>query len=120
MTTVTAIRPDVYDLAMRVALSADDDWGRKLAAARTLADSPEWRHQNLARHIREAHALHLVGLLRPVDPVHRDRADLRDMWREAAMETPADVMRAHSDRWPEIMLYADIGATILLAVTGWL
>ena len=63
--TVTPIRSDVYEDALRVALSAENDWGKQLQAAQVLAGSPDWKHVNLARHIRDAHALHEVGLLRP-------------------------------------------------------
>jgi hypothetical protein len=119
MTAAIPIRPTTYDEAIRVAFSAENDWGKQLAAARMLSTSPDWRHQNIARHIRDAYELHQVDLLRPVQPMHRDKADLRDQWRAEALETPRDVIARHADRWPLIVAGGMLGALVILQLTGW-
>ena len=63
----------IYTEARKIALSAGNDWPRLLGAAQTLSQSPDWTDAALARHIRDAYSLHLAGLLKPVDPAHRDR-----------------------------------------------
>jgi hypothetical protein len=75
---VAPLSANIYDRAMRIALSADNDWGRQLAAARTLSESPDSRHQNLARHIRDAHALYEAGLLNPANQDIPPEIDGRD------------------------------------------
>ena len=40
---------------------------------------------SLALHMADARSLHEFGLLRPVNPLHRDKADLIARWREAAL-----------------------------------
>lgn len=40
--------------------------------------------------------------------------------RNCPQETPADVLASMRDRVPEIMIGAAIGATVILAVVGWL
>jgi hypothetical protein len=124
MTAITPIRANVYDLAYREALSAGGDWGKMLACARTLANSRNTAHMSLANHIVMSHALHEAGLLHPRDPAARDKSDMIDEWKEAAMapqdETPADVIVRHAHLWPEILLWAVMIATALLVATGWL
>ena len=120
------IRPlhgDTYAKARRVAMSAKDDWPRLLGAAQTLSQSPDHTDLGLARHIREAYSLHLAGLLKPVDPAHRDRSDLIGQWKEAALqpveETPRDVLMKFRARLPEIILWGIGGAAVLLIAMGW-
>ena len=118
--SVTPIRSTIYEDAMRVALSAGTDWDKQLRAAQVLDQSPDWKHVNLARHIRAAHSLHQAGLLKPVDPLPREKSDLRDRWREEAQETAVAVALRHADRWPEIVAGGALVALALLAVSGWL
>ena len=65
VTVVTPIKADVYPQAMAGALSAGLDWPRKLRHAQVLSTSDDPRHRRLAEHIRDAHELHRVGLLKP-------------------------------------------------------
>lgn len=54
------------------------------------------------------------------DRCPEDRAlDLMRM-RQAQMETPWDVAKQHAHRWPQILVWGVVGATALLAATGWL
>ncbi len=97
---VIPLRPTIYAEARKVALSAGSNWPRLLGAAQTLSHSPDWTDTRLARHIREAYSLHLAGLLKPVDPSHRDRSDLIDGWKEAALaaeaaEAPVKIAMRH-------------------------
>ena len=72
-----AFAPDEYDRAFKAALSAKGDWPAMLGYAQTLAKSPDWRHTNLARHIRDAYSLKLQGLLKPApQPTGRIRRAL--------------------------------------------
>lgn len=107
-------RDTIYAEARKVALSAGADWPRVLGAAATLSHSPDWTDMQLARHIYQAHSLHLAGLLRPVNPRHRDRSDMVDGWREAVLEpepeTSAQVAARH---WPQV---AAMGLGVALAV----
>lgn len=112
-------RPDAYDVAMRDALSAGLDWNRSLRAAQVLARSPNPTHRTLAEHVRASHSLHEAGLLKPVNPIHRDKADVRDAWREAALETPLQVAKRHAPDWPQIVAGGVLGAVLLLQISGW-
>lgn len=87
---ILPLRGTIYSEARKAALSAGADWPRLLGAAQTLSQSPDWTDVRLARHIREAHSLHLAGLLKPVDPRHRDRADLIDLWKASALAAAAE------------------------------
>lgn len=70
-------RADEHDRAFKAALSAKGDWPAMLGYAETLAKSPDWRHTNLAWHIREAYSLKLAGLLNPApQPTGRIRRAL--------------------------------------------
>lgn len=115
----------IYTEARKIALSAGNDWPRLLGAAQTLSQSPDWTDAALARHIRDAYSLHLAGLLKPVDPAHRDRSDMVDRWREGALraeaeETSLKVAMRYVDRWPEVLLYAAGWASVMLLLSGWL
>jgi hypothetical protein len=118
---VTPIRSSIYDEAMRIALSAGDDWPRQLAAAQTLSQSPDWTHTRTARHIREAYSLHLANVVQ-ADPIHRAKSDMVDRWKASALaaETPMDVARRFAHRWPEVLIWGALGALALLWATGWL
>lgn len=86
------IADDIYDQQVRIALSETSDWNAQLRAAQILAGSPDWTHANLARHLREAHALHMHGLLRAnIDPQgRRARSDMVDGWKaQAARPRPS-------------------------------
>jgi hypothetical protein len=90
----------IYDQAYEAVKTATD-WPTRLGYAETLAQSPDWTHASLARHIRTAYSLHLAGLLHPVDPTHRDRSDRVDAWREATKlaeeeDTSARIAMRHS------------------------
>lgn len=87
---IIPIRADLYDKAYRAALSAGADWPAMLGYAQTLSHSPLPAHTSLARHIRTSYSLHMAGLLKPVDPTHRDRSDLVDGWKEAANRAAAE------------------------------
>lgn len=85
---VATPRGSVYDRAYEAVKTATD-WPTKLGLAQTLSESPDWTHTALARHIRTAYSLHREGLLNPVDPAPRDRSDMVDGWRGAALEAEA-------------------------------
>jgi len=87
-----------YDAARKGLLSAGNDWPAMLGYAQTLSESPRWTDTELARHTRQAHALHLRNVA----------------------ETPADVARSFAHRWPEVLIGGAFGAVVLLAVTGWI
>jgi hypothetical protein len=91
-----------FDAAKKGLLSAGNDWPAMLGYAQTLSESPRWTDTELARHTRQAHALHL-----------RNEAQL-------AAETPADVARSFAHRWQEVLIGGAFGAVVLLAVTGWI
>ncbi|MGL4527531.1 MAG: hypothetical protein ACRCUC_11175 [Aestuariivirga sp.] len=121
---VTPIRPSIYDEAYRGALSAGANWPLMLGYAQTLSQSPNWTHTNLAKHIRAAASLRLAGVTQ-ADPIHRDRSDMVDSWREAALvaeveETPAKVAMRFAPRWPEIVWWGAVLAVAMLAATEWL
>ena len=118
---VTPIRSSIYDEAMRIALSAGDDWPRQLAAAQTLSQSPDWTHTRTARHIREAYSLHLANVVQ-ADPIHRAKSDMVDRWKASAIadDTPLRVAMRHRHRWPEIVSWGAFVAVALLWATGWL
>jgi hypothetical protein len=63
-------------------------------------------------------------LLKPVDPAHRDRSDMVDLWKASALEprpeTSRDVLMGMRDRWGEIIVWGALGALALLWATGWL
>ncbi len=48
-----------FDAAKKGLLSAGNDWPAMLGYAQTLSESPRWTDTELARHTRQAHALHL-------------------------------------------------------------
>lgn len=121
---VTPIRADLYDRAYRAALDARDDWPAMLGYAETLSHSPLPAHTSLARHIRTAYSLHIARVVQ-ADPSHRDRSDLVDRWKEAALaaeaeETPLRIAMQHRDQWPQIVGWGVVGAVVLLVGTGWL
>lgn len=118
---ITPIRANVYAKAREVAFSAGDDWPKIMGAANTLAQSPDWADQNVARHLRDAYELRRAGLLKPVDPRHRDKADLVDQWRAQVLvdDTPVKVALRHADKWPQIVAGGLCGALVILAVAGW-
>lgn len=87
-----------FDAAKKGLLSAGNDWPAMLGYAQTLSESPRWTDTELARHTRQAHALHLRNVA----------------------ETPADVARSFAHRWPEVLIWGALGALALLAGTGWL
>lgn len=121
LATVTPITDTVFDRAMRIALSAENDWGKQLAAARTLAESPDWKHQNLARHIRDAHALHEAGLLQPVPVIHRDKSDMVDAWKgQAVAVTPPPYSAGHGTIRRVIIGTAAFVSVAWLGLVGWL
>lgn len=120
---VATAQGSTYDRAYEAVKTAPD-WPTRLGHAETLAQSPDWTHQSLARHIRTAYSLHLQGLLHPVDPAHRDKSDRMDAWREATMiaeeeDKSARIAMRHLKRWPEIILGAGFWAAIMLALSGW-
>lgn len=87
---VVPIRRDLYDTAYRAALDAGADWPRMLGYAETLAHSPLPAHTSLARHIRTAYSMHMADILKQVNPAHRDRSDMIDVWRESALRAEAE------------------------------
>jgi hypothetical protein len=120
----TSRRGDLYDKAYRAALDAKGDWPAMLGYAETLSHSPLPAHTSLARHLRTSYSLQLAGLLKPVDPAHRDRSDMVDLWKASALEprpeTSRDVLMGMRDRWGEIIVWGALGALALLWATGWL
>lgn len=123
--SVVPMRATIFKDARKVALSAGNDWPRLLGAAQTLSASPDWTDTSLARHIREAYSLHLAQMLKPVDPAHRDRSDMVDGWKEAALEVEADetplrIAMQHKNRWPAIVGWGALLALLMLGGTGWL
>ncbi len=109
--TVTPITENVFDRAMRIALSAGTDWGQMLACARTLSGSPDWRHVNLARHIMDAYTLHEAGLLKPVTVIHRDKSDMVDAWKGQAVTPEPDEPPAWTIR-DELTAYAGLAVIV--------
>jgi hypothetical protein len=120
----TSRRGDLYDKAYRAALDAKGDWPAMLGYAETLSHSPLPAHTSLARHLRTSYSLQLAGLLKPVDPAHRDRSDMVDLWKASALEprpeTSRVVLMGMRDRWGEIIVWGALGALALLWATGWL
>ena len=118
----TSRRGDLYDKAYRAALDAKGDWPAMLGYAETLSHSPLPAHTSLARHLRTSYSLQLAGLLKPVDPAHRDRSDMVDRWKASALvdDTPLRVAMRHRHRWPEVLIWGALGALALLWATGWL
>ena len=118
------LHQDTMHRARKIALSAGRDWPRKLGAAQTLSLSANPDDTALARHVRTAYSLDLQGLLKDVDPTHRDRSDMVDRWKASALEprpeTSRDVLMGMRDRWGEILLCASAGGVVLLKLTGWL
>lgn len=117
---VLPLRGTIYAEARKIALSAGADWDRMLGAAQTLSHSPDWTDMQLARHIRDAYSLHLAGLLNPVDPRHRDRSDMVDGWKEAALaaeaeETPLRVAMRHRPELLAILTGLLTGALVAVA-----
>jgi hypothetical protein len=114
---VTPIRPTMYDEAYAELLSAGADWPTMLRCAETLSHSRCPAHRSLSKHTFTSHSLRLEELLKPVDPRHRDRSDLIDGWKEAALAAEAaeapvkDAMRYR----PELLA---LGAGVALAVVA--
>lgn len=116
---VTPIRADLYDKAYRAALDAGADWPAMLGYAQTLSHSPLPAHTSLARHIRTSYSLRLAGLLKPVDPTHRDRSDMIDEWKEAANRAAAEetsVQIAMRYRPEMVAVIAGVLLAVLVAV----
>mgnify|MGYP001176838443 CR=1 FL=1 len=113
----TSRRGDLYDKAYRAALDAKGDWPAMLGYAETLSHSPLPAHTSLARHLRTSYSLQLAGLLKPVDPAHRDRSDMVDLWKASALEprpeTSRDVLMGMRDRWDQIIVW---GFVVMVAV----
>ena len=108
MTAALAYLPDDHqEFALaRMAFRQPDLTDEQLdAAIDVLSASNDWMDCLLVREARKAVEL------RKVQAVFR--AAPQD-------ETPMEVAMQHKDRWPEILIYAAIGAVVILAWVGWI